>query len=80
MLVDGDCAAFIERGGKALLTFGDTDVAQWAESVVEAHKEGRVPRLQIERVNDEPARTSVAANALRGAGFADGYRGLTLRA
>jgi ATP-dependent Lhr-like helicase len=80
VLVDGECAAYIERGGKALLTFGGGDVARWAESLVEAHKEGRVPRLQIERINDEPARTSAAANALRSAGFADGYRGLTLRA
>jgi hypothetical protein len=63
-----------------MLTFGDADAHQWANSIVEAHKEGRVPRLQIERINDEPARASAAANALRSAGFADGYRGLTLRA
>jgi ATP-dependent Lhr-like helicase len=80
VLVDGECAAFIERSGKAMLTFGDADAHQWANSIVEAHKEGRVPRLQIERINDEPARASAAANALRSAGFADGYRGLTLRA
>jgi hypothetical protein len=46
---------------------------------VEAHKEGRLPRLTIERIDDEPARTSPHAGALRAAGFADGYKGLTLR-
>ena len=37
------------------------------------------PRVQIERIDDEPARTSPHAAALRAAGFADGYKGLTLR-
>jgi ATP-dependent Lhr-like helicase len=78
VLVDGLCAAYIERGGKTLLTFAGTAIDQWAEALVEAHKEGRIPRLTIERVDDGPARTSPAADALRAAGFADGYKGLTL--
>ena len=51
----------------------------WADALVEAHKEGRIGRLQLERIDDEPARTSPVAPALRDAGFADGYKGLTLR-
>jgi ATP-dependent Lhr-like helicase len=78
VLVDGACAAFLERGGKHLLTFGTAPVEQWAESLVEAHKEGRLPRLQIERIDDEPARASAHAPALRSAGFTDGYKGLTI--
>ncbi len=78
VLVDGACAAYLERGGKHLLTFASVDVAGWATAVVEAHKEGRLPRLAIERIDDEPARSSNAAPALRDAGFADGYKGLTL--
>ena len=77
VLADGECIAFLERGGKALVTFS-TD-ARWAEALVEAHKQGRLTRVQIERIDDEPARTSPHAAALRGAGFADGYKGLTLR-
>ena len=50
----------------------------WADALVEAHKEGRLGRLQIERIDDEPARTSQHAARLRAAGFADGYKGLTL--
>ena len=79
VLVDGVCAAFVERGGKSLLTFSGIDASDWAEALVEAHKEGRIARVQIERVDDQPARTSPHANALRAAGFADGYKGLTLR-
>jgi hypothetical protein len=47
-------------------------------ALVEAHKEGRIGRVQLERIDDEPARTSVHAPSLRAAGFADGYKGLTL--
>jgi ATP-dependent Lhr-like helicase len=77
VLVDGECAAYLERGGKSLLTF-HTPVEEFAEAIVAAHKEGRLGRVQIERINDEPARTSPAADALRNAGFANGYKGLTL--
>ena len=79
VLVDGACAAYVERGGKSLLTFPGVDGERWPEALVEAHKEGRLPRLTIERIDDEPARTSPHAGALRAAGFADGYKGLTLR-
>ncbi len=78
VLVDGDCAAYLERGGKGLLTFG-LPVEGWAEALVEAHKQGRLARVQLERIDDEPARTSPHADALRAAGFSDGYKGLTLR-
>ncbi|MGH8977313.1 MAG: Lhr family helicase, partial [Acidimicrobiia bacterium] len=79
VLVDGAPAAYVERGGKRLLTFGTADARAWAGALVEAHKEGRIGRLQLEQIDDEPARTSPAAPALRDAGFADGYKGLTLR-
>jgi ATP-dependent Lhr-like helicase len=79
VIADGACAAFVERGGKGLLTFGAVDPEVWAEALVEAHKEGRLPRVQFERIDDEPARTSPVAPALRAAGFADGYKGLSLR-
>jgi hypothetical protein len=79
VLVDGDLAAYVERSGKSIVTFGRAAPEVWAAALVEAHKEGRIARLQVERVDDQPARTSPAAPALRDAGFADGYRGLTLR-
>jgi ATP-dependent Lhr-like helicase len=93
VLVDGECAAYLERGGKGLVTFtttgsatgstsaiaaGADDEPVWAEALVEAHKQGRLPRIRIERIDDEPARTSPHAAALRAAGFGDGYKGLTL--
>ena len=83
VLVDGELAVYLERGGKSLLTFGSHDSHLgphlWAGALVEAHKEGRIGRLQLERIDDAPARTAPSAGALREAGFADGYKGLTLR-
>jgi ATP-dependent Lhr-like helicase len=79
VLVDGECAAYLERGGKALVVFDAATIDRWAEALVDAHKQGRLPRVQIERIGDEPARSSPHAEALRAAGFADGYKGLTLR-
>ena len=82
VLVDGECVAYLERGGRgaahvrARVATDDPDA--WVDALVEAHKEGRLGRLQIERIDDEPARTSPHAPALRAAGFADGYKGLTL--
>jgi ATP-dependent Lhr-like helicase len=82
VLVDGECVAYVERGGRGLLTFSVRATTEepdsWVNALVEAHKEGRLGRLQIERIDDEPARTSPHAPRLRAAGFADGYKGLTL--
>ena len=56
------CAVYLERGGKSLLTFGSHDSHLgphlWADALVEAHKEGRIGRLQLERIDDAPARTA----------------------
>jgi hypothetical protein len=64
-----------------MLTFAGAkdDPGAWVEALVAAHKEGRVTRLTFERIDDQPARTSPLADTLRSAGFADGYRGLTLK-
>jgi ATP-dependent Lhr-like helicase len=78
--VDGTLAAYLERGGRALQTFPAASATPgWIEALVAECKDGRVDRLTIERVDDEPVRQSPLADALRAAGFADGYKGLVLR-
>ena len=42
-------------------------------------KDGRLKRIQLGRIDGAEASAHHAATALRAAGFADGYRGLTLR-
>jgi len=77
VLVKGHCAAYLERGGRSLLTF--TEDTEWADAIASIQKDGRVRRLVIERINGVPATESAEAGALRAAGFSDSYRGLALR-
>jgi ATP-dependent Lhr-like helicase len=77
ILVDGACAAFIERGARTVITFTDGD--EWIEGLVSLQKDGRVRTLTIHRIDGAPAVESDKAAALRASGFVETYRGLTLR-
>ena len=78
VLVDGQPAAFLERGGRTLVTFPAAADGTWVDGLVSLVKERRTPRLVVQKIDGEPASASPFADALRTAGFADGYRGLTL--
>ncbi len=78
VLVDGRPGAFLERGGRSLVTF-DEEPASWTDALASIVKNGRMRRIELTRIDGEPAADSGAAPALRSAGFADGYRGLTIR-
>ncbi|HVF07844.1 MAG TPA: DEAD/DEAH box helicase, partial [Actinomycetota bacterium] len=78
VLVAGALAAFLERGARSLLTF-EVDAAGWTDALASLVKDGRLRRIELVRIDGEPAAASPHAGRLREAGFADGYRGLTLR-
>jgi ATP-dependent Lhr-like helicase len=78
VLADGAPAAYLERGARSLLTFG-ADPAAWVDALASLVKDGRLKRIQLGRIDGEDASAHPAAEDLRAAGFADGYRGLTLR-
>ena len=78
VLADGSPAAYLERGARTLLTFG-TDPADWVDALASLVKDGRLKRIQLGRIDGQDASAHPAAAELRAAGFADGYRGLTLR-
>jgi ATP-dependent Lhr-like helicase len=79
ILVDGDAAVFVERGGKRLVTFPAAQRSDvWVDALVSLVKDGRVSRLVVQQIDGESAASSPFAPVLRAAGFADGYRGLTL--
>jgi ATP-dependent Lhr-like helicase len=79
LLVDGALAAFLERGARRLLTFGVPPEA-WADALVALVKDGRLRRIELTAIDGGPAAEAAVAGALRSTGFADGYRGLTVRA
>ena len=78
MLAGGAPIAFLERGARSLLTFG-SDPADWADALAGIVKDGRLRRIELQRIEGLPVGDSPLADGLRAAGFVDGYRGLTLR-
>jgi ATP-dependent helicase Lhr and Lhr-like helicase len=80
----GEPLCFVDRGGTALWSFpagSDRDaISAAAAALAERVKGGRVRQQEIRTVDGQPTRTSDWAEALRAAGFVDGYRGLVLRA
>jgi ATP-dependent Lhr-like helicase len=79
VLADGELATFLERGARTLLTFGSGGDGAWIDALASLVKDGRVRRIELSRIDGEPAGGSAFAEDLRTAGFVDGYRGLVLR-
>jgi len=79
VLADGELAVYLERGGRSLVTFQAAADAAWPDAVVSLVKDGRLRKIELQRIDGEAAGSSPYAARLREAGFADGYRGLTLR-
>jgi ATP-dependent Lhr-like helicase len=86
VLVDGELAIYVERGGKTLLSFepegGDSspDVIQTAvEALALAVRDGWLGRLDVERADGGPVWQSPLGAALEAAGFRATPRGLRLR-
>jgi ATP-dependent Lhr-like helicase len=83
VLVNGEAALYLERGGRSLQTlpaFADADVAAFALNALrQLLADGRYRALQIERVDGAPVAESVHAAALAAAGFQRAYRGWLLR-
>jgi ATP-dependent Lhr-like helicase len=77
VLVDGRPAAFLERGGRSLSTFG-LEPDSWADALASLVKDGRLRKIELGRVDGERPAPEIA-DTLRAVGFVDGYRGLTLR-
>jgi ATP-dependent Lhr-like helicase len=79
VLVDGEPAVYLERGAKTLTTFEAAREAEWVDALASLVKDGRLRRIELTRIDGEPAGGSPFAEHLRSIGFVDGYRGLVLR-
>jgi ATP-dependent Lhr-like helicase len=84
VLVDGVAALYLERGGSTLQTLGaadDPNVGQAAlRGLASLVTGGRLRELVIRKVDGVAVGESAWRDRLLEAGFAAGYRGLTLRA
>lgn len=84
VLVNGQLALFVDKGGKRMVSFPAADDAEVASMAARAlavvAKRQRGKLLRIETIDGEPARTSELAETLRGASFTSDPRGLVLEA
>ncbi|MFI2612343.1 ATP-dependent helicase [Kitasatospora sp. NPDC018619] len=81
VLVDGEPALYVERGGKSLLAWSQDEatLALAAGALAAAVREGALSSVTVERANGEPALGSDLGRALEEAGFHPTPRGLRLR-
>jgi ATP-dependent Lhr-like helicase len=81
VLVDGRLVLYVERGGKSLLSFSDSDadVGPAADALALAVREGALGKLTVEKADGASALSSPLGAALEQAGFHPTPRGLRLR-
>jgi ATP-dependent Lhr-like helicase len=81
VLAAGRLLAFLERGGRSLLTFTDdpSDLVGVAEGLATLVDHGRVERLQLQRIDGDAPADQPLLEHLRAAGFVDNPRGLIRR-
>lgn len=81
VVVDGELAAYLERGGKSALVFTEDEevLAAAALDLATTARARRLDTLTVEQVNGVFVYGSATARALRAAGFVESPRGLTLR-
>lgn len=82
VLVDGELAWFVERGGRSLLTFTADPAADRAaaSALADLVAARRVASILVERIDGTPAlQAGPVADALAEAGFAKTPRGMRLR-
>ncbi|MEO8293250.1 MAG: DEAD/DEAH box helicase, partial [Actinomycetota bacterium] len=71
VLAAGEPVAFLERGARSLVTFG-SDPSAWSDALAGLVKDGRLRRIELQRIDGVPVGESPLADRLRTAGFADG--------
>ncbi|MDT4940682.1 MAG: ATP-dependent helicase Lhr and Lhr-like helicase, partial [Pseudonocardiales bacterium] len=82
VIIDGECALYVERGGRTLLSFSDDAAVLQpaADALALAVRDGALGKLQVERADGVPITASALGEALEAAGFRPTPRGLRLRA
>jgi ATP-dependent Lhr-like helicase len=81
VLVAGELALYVERGGRTLLSYVDDPerLAMAAKALADAVHAGALGALSVERADGAPVRATPLRDALAAAGFRATPKGLRLR-
>jgi len=82
VLVDGVATLYVERGGRSLLSFTESEpqLRQAAEALARSVRDGWLGQLAVQRADGEGALVSKLSTVLQDAGFRATPKGLRLRA
>ncbi|NND04652.1 MAG: hypothetical protein HKN91_17900, partial [Acidimicrobiia bacterium] len=75
-LVDGELVAYLEKGGRSALTFGED--RELAASAIVALMERQPRPKALERIDGDPAAGTPVGGDLVAGGLRPGYKGLSL--
>jgi len=76
VIESGAAVAYLERGGRSLLTFDAAGVASgWPTALLSLVDDGRLRTIEIAKIDGDPAGESPVAAQLESAGFIRSYRG-----
>jgi len=80
VLADGVPLVELGRGGRSLVTFEAAEESDiWISALIGLVEQGRLPKLEIAKVNGVPIAETFWPPRLQSAGFTPGYRGLLYR-
>jgi ATP-dependent Lhr-like helicase len=78
VLVDGHPAVFLERGGRSLVSFPMAlETSRWVDELKKLVEARIIRRLEISKIDGEPASESTLSDVLVEHGFVKAYKGLT---
>ena len=75
----GEPAAYLERGGRSLITFAGHERVDWPGALAGLVDRRRFRTLEITKVDGDPVAGTDHAERLAAAGFTPGYRGMVRR-
>ena len=79
ILAEGRLLAYIERGGRTLVTVAEEDAGDAIATEIVSLARRRYRRMTIETIDGAPAAQTPLGAALLTDGFAQGYRGISFR-
>ena len=80
VLADGEPLVILERGGRSLTTFASAESTDaWIEAIIGLVKDGRLPKLEIAKVDGTPIRETPWPPRLEASGFTPAYKGMLYR-